>query len=159
MHIIILCPFTKYTSINIYKAATIYINELILSPLDLSAQFVKNLWKFKFSNLALNYGRMFNNPCLTILTGFPKWVRLVGGDDLGKMTKNCRKMTKLGFLGKNSWEGTWGGAGQFLGGGDPTQSPCLSTTRNPELIQIISQFSGPCPFFRHKVFIRIHKKY
>ena len=117
MHIIILCPFTKYTSINIYKAATIYINELILSPLDLSAQFVKNLWKFKFSNLALNYGRMFNNPCLTILTGFPKWVRLVGGDNLGKMTKNCRKMTKLGFLGKNSWEGTWGGAGQFLGGG------------------------------------------
>ena len=35
-------------------------------------------------------------------TGFPKWGRLVGRDNLGKMAKNCMKITKSAFLGQNS---------------------------------------------------------
>ena len=33
------------------------------------------------------------------LAGFPKGGRLVGGDNLGKMAKNCMKITKLAFWG------------------------------------------------------------
>ena len=32
------------------------------------------------------------------------------GDNLGKMAKNCMKMTKSALLGQNSG-GTWGGGG------------------------------------------------
>ena len=43
-------------------------------------------------------------------TGFPKWGQLVG-DTLGKMAKNCMKMTKSAFLGQSSG-GDIGGTGQ-----------------------------------------------
>ena len=39
-----------------------------------------------------------------------------GGDNLGKMVKNCMKMTKPTFLGQNSGEG---GQASFLGSGGP----------------------------------------
>ena len=37
-----------------------------------------------------------------------------GGDSLGKMVKNCMKVTKSAFLGQNSG-GTWGETSQFFG--------------------------------------------
>ena len=46
-----------------------------------------------------------------------------GGDNLGKMAKNCMKITKSAFMGQNSG-GDMGGQANFLGsGGDPSQSP------------------------------------
>ena len=64
-------------------------------------------------------------PCMNMAlklpgTGFLKWGRLVGEDNLGKMAKKCMKMTKSAFLGQNSGGGTWGrGGGQanFWGSG------------------------------------------
>ena len=38
-----------------------------------------------------------------------------GGDNLGKMAKNCMKMTKSAFLGQNSGGGGHGGTSQFFG--------------------------------------------
>ena len=68
------------------------------------------------------------------------------------------KMTKLGFLSKNSCEGTWGAQVNFwVGESHPV--PLSLHRGNPELIQIIWQSSEPCTLFRHKVFIRIYKKY
>ena len=56
--------------------------------------------------------------------GFPKWGRLVG-DNLGKMAKNCMKITKSAFLGQNSGAGgDMGGQANFSGsgwGGDPAR--------------------------------------
>ena len=45
-----------------------------------------------------------------------------GGDNLGKMAKNCMKITKLAFLGLNSG-GTWGGQANFSGSGEEPPSP------------------------------------
>ena len=55
-------------------------------------------------------------PCMNMAlklpgTGFLKWGRLVGEDNLGKMAKKCMKMTKSAFLGQNSGGGTWGRGG------------------------------------------------
>ena len=50
------------------------------------------------------------------MQGFPKGVVdwwWWGGNNLGKMAKNCMKITKLAFLGQNSGSETWGrGGGQ-----------------------------------------------
>ena len=47
-----------------------------------------------------------------------------GGDNLGKMVKNCMKMTKSAFLGQNSG-GTRGDKPifQVVGGDPPPKSP------------------------------------
>ena len=63
-------------------------------------------------------------------TGFPKRGRLVGeGDSLGKMAKNCIKITKSAFLGQSSGR-DMGEQANFLGsrGGSP---PVPSTRGNP----------------------------
>ena len=63
--------------------------------------------------------------------GFPNWGRLVGGDNLDKMAKNCMKMTKSAFLGHNS--GGHGGGGKPIFrvvGGIPPVPP---TRGNPAL--------------------------
>ena len=64
------------------------------------------------------------------ISGFPKWGRLVVGGwgggggcgNLGKMTKNCMKITNSAFLGENS-----GGEGDKpifrVVGGDPPSPP------------------------------------
>ena len=65
------------------------------------------------------------------LAGFPNWGRLVGGDNFGKMAKNCMEITKSAFFGQNSG-GTWGGDKPIFWvlGGDP---PSVSPTRgNPD---------------------------
>ena len=49
------------------------------------------------------------------LSGFPKWGRLVGEGNMGKMAKNCMKFRKSTFLGQNSG----GGKGRGEGEGDP----------------------------------------
>ena len=57
-------------------------------------------------------------------TGFPKWGRLVGEDNLGKLAKNCMKLTKSAFLGQNSGGGHGGAQANFLGSrGDPPSPP------------------------------------
>ena len=51
-----------------------------------------------------------------------------GGDNLGKMVKNCMKMTKSTFWGQNSGA-EMGGQAIFSGsGGDPPSSPPLGET-------------------------------
>ena len=59
-----------------------------------------------------------------------------GGDNLGKMAKNCMKITKSAFLGQNSGGGSWGGQANFSGkkGGSPPQPPPPPppTKGNPE---------------------------
>ena len=69
------------------------------------------------------------NKSLLYSSGFPKWGRLMWGGNLGKMAKNCKKMTKSAFLGQNSG-GIWRGQGNFSSsGGDP---PVPAPTRgNP----------------------------
>ena len=68
-----------------------------------------------------------------------------GGDSLGKMAKNCMKITKSAFLGQNSGGGgaAWGGTSQFFEwwGGIPPQS--LPTRGNPgrQNVNIIMAFS------------------
>ena len=57
--------------------------------------------------LNCRFGRNLE-PAATI--GFPKWDRLVGSDNLGKMAKNCMRITKWGLRGGNS-----GGTSQFFG--------------------------------------------
>ena len=62
--------------------------------------------------------------CKSPYTGFPKWGRLVGGDNLGKMAKNGMKITKSAFL-----VGGGGGQANFWdSGGDNPQSPPLGKT-------------------------------
>ena len=66
--------------------------------------------------------------------GFPEWGRLVGGDNLGKMAKNCMKITKLTFLAQNSG-GTWGRQASFSGSlGRIPRSPPPPTAGNPAVI-------------------------
>ena len=66
--------------------------------------------------------------------GFPNGVNWRGGN-LGKMAKNCMKMTKLAFLGQNNG-GDMGGQANFsVSGGIPPSlpplgKPCLSWSRN-----------------------------
>ena len=66
----------------------------------------------------------FLNQCVKLFlchsSGLPKWGRLVEGDNLGKMVKNCMKITKSLFRGKQ-----WGGGG--MGG---QASPPLPTMGN-----------------------------
>ena len=56
----------------------------------------------------------FLNQCVKLFlchsSGLPKWGRLVEGDNLGKMVKNCMKITKSLFRGKQ-WGGAWGAWG------------------------------------------------
>ena len=54
---------------------------------------------------------------------FPKWVQLGGGGNVGKLTKNCMKITKATVLGQNSGEGHEEGQANFLGGGGVSPSP------------------------------------
>ena len=47
-----------------------------------------------------------------------------GGNNLGKMVKNCMKMTKSAFLGQNSGGGHEGAHANFSGSvGDPPSLP------------------------------------
>ena len=55
--------------------------------------------------------------------GFPKWGQTGGGDNLGKMAKNCMKITKSTFLGQNS-----GGQANFSGSGGIPPVPPLGKT-------------------------------
>ena len=66
--------------------------------------------------------------CAYAISGFPIWVLLVG-DILGKMAKNCMKITKSTFFAQNR-EGTWGQANCLgsAGGIPPQSSP---TSGNP----------------------------
>ena len=43
------------------------------------------------------------------MPGFLKWGRLLGGDNLGKMAKNCIKITKYQnqHFGSKTVRGTW----------------------------------------------------
>ena len=57
---------------------------------------------------------------------------------LGKMTKNCMKITKSTFLGQSSGELLGGGTSQFFSSwGDPPQS--LSTRENPGHVSFIKE--------------------
>ena len=60
------------------------------------------------------------------ISGFPKW-RRQWGDNLGKMTKSCLKITKSVFLGQNSG-GTWGDKPIFWVVRGTPQSPPLGET-------------------------------
>ena len=70
----------------------------------------------------------FLNQCVKLFlchsSGLPKWGRLVEGDNLGKMVKNCMKITKSLFRGKQGG-GVMGGQANFSGSGEipPPQSP------------------------------------
>ena len=62
----VLYAFTKHTTQKIYKKATIYVNELILtlfSPFDI--KWVKNFWKY-----ILRESRRMNFPYLLQIIGF-----------------------------------------------------------------------------------------
>ena len=48
------------------------------------------------------------------IQGFPNEFDLCWDDNLGKMAKNCMKITKSTFLGQNSGGGH-GGTSQFFG--------------------------------------------
>ena len=63
--------------------------------------------------------------CAHAISGFPIWVRLVG-DILGKMAKNCMKITKSTFFAQNRG-GTWG------------QANCLGSAGGipPSLLQLV----------------------
>ena len=52
-----------------------------------------------------------------------------GGDNLGKMVKNCMKLTKSAFLDQNGGGGDIGGQANFLGSGGPPETPPI--TPNP----------------------------
>ena len=52
------------------------------------------------------------------LQGFPNGVAF-GGDSLGKIAKNCMKMTKSAFLGQNSGGEMGGGQANFSGRAPP----------------------------------------
>ena len=62
------------------------------------------------------------NKSLLCSSGFPKWGRLMWRGNLGKMAKNCMKMTKSAFLGQNSGA-TWRGQRNFSSSGGEGESP------------------------------------
>ena len=85
--------------------------------------------------------------------GFPKWGRLEG-DNVGKMVKNCMKMTKSVFLGQNSG-GAWGRGGQanFSGSGGGVDPPPVPPTRgNPAEKNLGTFFPDSLKTFSFKTF-------
>ena len=71
-----------------------------------------------------------------LYSGFPSWIQLVGVI-LGKMAKNCMKITKSTFLGQSN-EGTWRDKSIFwvMGGISPfppreTLLLCTAVTNSP----------------------------
>ena len=83
----------------------------------------------------------------------------MGGDNLGKMAKNCMKITKSAFWGQNSWGDMGGGQANFLGSwGIPPVPP---TRGNPALLEDDEKLADEVWFeevvehvftFKHKVY-------
>ena len=62
-----------------------------------------------------------------MVSGFLKWGWFVEEDNLGKMAKNCMKITKSTFLGKNSERHGDKPIFQLVGRGIPPVSPLGET--------------------------------
>ena len=63
-----------------------------------------------------------------------------GGDNLGKMAKNCMKITKSTFVGQNSGGGTWEVQANFsVSGYKPIfwSPPVLPTRGNPGWLAVV----------------------
>ena len=69
----------------------------------------EDVCKLNISVSLIKYPKMSGNICyksLVYCSRFPKWGRVVGGGgNLGKMVKNCMKMTKSAFLGQTNFFG------------------------------------------------------
>ena len=83
-----------------------------------------------------------------------------GGDNLGKMVKNCIKMTKSAFLGQNSGGGgvTWGDTTifQVVGWDSPSPPPVPpSPHQSPPVPPLGETLYNLDPYIDEKVLLRV----